>query len=279
MTRSILVALFLFSVFACNAPQPAHSLNDALDAYDAKSYERAAELLLPYAELGELEAQTLLGGIYIARGEDAPSFHQGVRWIKRAAKGGYAEAQYALGLMFNAELGVPYRPGKAARWHRKAAAQGVAKAYTQLGFMHMYGEGWGVKQDEVLARKLYLKGFGLGDPRAAFRIAGLYFSGQGGLPKDHREYHRWKLISAQLGDYWAQDSVAGNFAIGLGVEKDAEKSVYWSGRAIETYLEHGKIVGARRSLHTLRERFPAHETTRRMEAVVAAAGPPHRPKP
>lgn len=279
MIRSILIALLLFSVFACNAPQPEHSLDDALDAYDAKSYERAAELLLPYAELGELEAQTLLGGIYIARGEVDPSFHRGVRWMKRAAQGGYADAQYVMGEMFRKEIGVPYRPGKAARWYRKAAAQGVAEAYTALGFMHIYGEGWGVKQDKVLARKLYLKGFGLGDPEAAYRIAGLYSLGEGGLPEDDREYHRWNLISAQMDYPWAQDSVAGNFEYGLGVEKDVEKAVYWYERAIKTYLEYGEIVEARRSLHTLRKSFPDHEATRRMEAVVAAAGPPHRPKP
>ena len=280
MTRSILIALLLFSVFACNAPQPAHSLDDARAAYDAESFEQAAELLLPYAELGELEAQSLLGRIYITWGEkDPPFLPEGVRWIKRAARRGDAKAQFIMGYLFYAGLGVPERPGKAARWYRKAAAQGVAKAYTELGFMHMYGEGWGVKQDEVLARKLYLKGFGLGDPRAAYRIAGLYSMGWGELPKDRREAHRWDLIAAQLGDSWAQDSVADNFKYGRGVEKDAEKSVYWSGRAIETYLEYGEVIEARRSLHTLRKRFPDHETTRRMEAVVAAAGPPDRPKP
>ncbi len=280
MIRSILIALLLFSVFACNAPQPAHSLEDAFAAYDAGSYERAAELLLPYAELGELEAQALLGRIYITWGEKDPSFlPAGAKWIKRAARRGDAEAQFFMGYMFRAGLGVPYRPGKAARWYRKAAAQGVAEAYTRLGHMHMSGAGVGVKKDRVLARKMYLRGFGLGDTGAPFRIAGLYSMGWGGLPKNDREAHRWELIGAQLGDPRSQDSVAGHFEYGAGVEKDAEKSVYWYGRAIETYLEYGEIIEARRALHTLRKRFPDHETTRRMEAMVAAAGPPDRPKP
>ena len=278
MIRSILIALFLFSVFACNAPQPAHSLDDAFDAYDAKSYERAAELLLPYAELGELEAQAFLGVIYVERGKDDPSFlPRGVRWIKRAAQRGHAEAQFVMGLMFSAGIGVPVRPGRAARWYRKAAAQGIAEAHSRLGFMHEMGEG--VKQDKVLARKLYLKGFGLGDTGAPFRIAGLYSLGEGGLPKDRREAHRWELIGAQFGDPRSQSIVASDFINDTSVEKDTEKSVYWSGRAIETYLERGEIIEARRELHTLRERFPDHETTHRMEAVVAAAGPPHRSNP
>jgi TPR repeat protein len=64
---------------------------------------------------------------------------------RQAADLGDGEAQYLLGQFYLAGEGVPRDPAEAARWLSKAADQNVTAAYDALG--SLYAEGLGLPQD------------------------------------------------------------------------------------------------------------------------------------
>ena len=90
-------------------------------------------------------------------------------WYRRAAEGGDMDAAYELGMRCcNGADGLDER--QAARWLRKAAESGNVKAQLQL--VKVYGMGWGVPQDYVLASMLSQLAAAGGEPGAAASVAG-----------------------------------------------------------------------------------------------------------
>ena len=68
-------------------------------AFEAKHFSRAAQLLSPFAENGNPEAQHRLAIMY--QNGLGLAQHDGLalRWMKAAAENGYAVAQHGLGFM------------------------------------------------------------------------------------------------------------------------------------------------------------------------------------
>lgn len=81
----------------------------------------AARLLLPLAQRGQVDAQTMLGAMYSA-GKGVPKdSKESEEWFRSAARQGDAGAQDALGLALETGHGLPVR---AYMWYRLAAASG-----------------------------------------------------------------------------------------------------------------------------------------------------------
>ncbi len=122
-------------------------------AFEAKHFSRAAQLLSPFAEQGNAEAQHRLAimyqnGLGVAR-------HEGLalRWMKAAAESGYPIAQHGLGFMYLEGECVEKNPAEAVKWFQKAAEQGLAGSLTTLALM--YEQGNGVERDQAKADELY----------------------------------------------------------------------------------------------------------------------------
>ncbi len=80
------------------------------------------------AELGDVDAQAMLGVMY-ARGDGVPEDDtEAVRWYRKAAEQGDARAQAMLGVKYSSGEGVTQDNAEAVRWYRKAAEQGQADA-------------------------------------------------------------------------------------------------------------------------------------------------------
>lgn len=110
-------------------------------------------VLTKKAEAGDVQAQFLLGRIYVAGNRVARDDRVALRWFRKAADQGYAEAQNWLGLMYLMGRGVQQDLAEATRWFRRAADQGLAEAQFLLGVV--YAEGRGVPQDFAEAARWF----------------------------------------------------------------------------------------------------------------------------
>src|SRR2546421_4565534 len=107
------VALVLV-LFACGAL--AGDLESGLRAYNARNYAAALPPLTRAAKGGNIQAQTIVGWMYL-HGEGMTSdAGQAALWFERAAAKGNVGAQYNLGLLLGAGTGVPQDLKRALLW-------------------------------------------------------------------------------------------------------------------------------------------------------------------
>ena len=187
LTRSCAwVGCALLCAFVWVMPTHAESLEKAIEAYDFKEYQDAAQWLRPWAEKGQVEAQYLLGTLYengqgIATNlEDAKKWYRtaaaqghgrarhrldalegkpardsgetvALKWYLDLAQQGDPDAQYNLGFMYETGFSVTKDNGKAAHWYEAAAEKKHVLAQMRLGLMYLAGAG--VKQSEIQAAK------------------------------------------------------------------------------------------------------------------------------
>lgn len=95
----------------------------------------------------------------------------------------------------------------------------------------MYYSGQGVKEDKVLANKLYKNAADLGQMEAQY-IIGLYYSlGAEGYPKDESKAILWLTKAAEQGKPEAQGMVATDYFHGNGVEQNINTAIFWFQKA------------------------------------------------
>jgi TPR repeat protein len=97
-------------------------LQEGVSAYTRHDYRRAIGILLPLAQHGDSEAQTLVGFMF-AQGRGVPqNFVAAARWYRRASDQGNPRAQYLLGLMYDKGHGVVRNYVEAYKWLDLAVA-------------------------------------------------------------------------------------------------------------------------------------------------------------
>lgn len=100
----------------------AASVREGIIAYAHQDYHKAYAILLPLAERGDAEAQTLVGFMF-AHGWGVPqNFVAAAAWYRRSSEQGNARAQYLLGLMYDKGHGVPIDAVQAYKWLDLAVA-------------------------------------------------------------------------------------------------------------------------------------------------------------
>jgi len=105
-------------------------------AYEQKDYDSAMKELAPLAQAGKVEAQILLGKMYML-GQGVPKdTDAALKWFRAAADKGNAEAQFFLGAMY-------LLPAKdipqGLKWLRLSAEQGTPDAQLLLGMTYLKG--------------------------------------------------------------------------------------------------------------------------------------------
>jgi TPR repeat protein len=105
------------------SPAAASPLATGERAFARHDYTRAAELLLPEAELGDPVAQTYIGSMY-KDGLGVPrDYTVAASWLNQAAQQGEPTAQFFLGLLFDKGFGVPQDWVQAEVWLNLAASR------------------------------------------------------------------------------------------------------------------------------------------------------------
>lgn len=106
------------------------------NAYERKDYANAMKELAPLAQGGNVDAQLLLGKMYMLGQGVPPDAGLALKWFRAAADQGNAEAEFFLGTMY-------LLPAKdipqGLKWLRLSAEQGTADAQLLLGMAYLKG--------------------------------------------------------------------------------------------------------------------------------------------
>jgi len=151
--KRFFVLWLVLTILPVFAVEPDAAFQQAQVYYQQNDFLKAAPWLFQAAEQGHVDAQSLLGSMYlIGRGvpKDATLAQH---WLKEAANQGHAEAQSLLGAIYWVGKDAPQDLGQAQHWLGQAAAQGLADAQYLLGMM--YYQGQGVDKDVNRALQLF----------------------------------------------------------------------------------------------------------------------------
>lgn len=223
--RKILCLWGLAYIFLALAGQAAaDSLKDAQRAYSEGDFAKAAKLVRPLAEKGDVKSQSMLGAVLLESGQHNPKdFKEAAKWFRLAGAQGDAPAQTNLGTMYAAGLGVTQDFKEAVKWYRLAGLQGIAFAQLNLGMM--YAEGYGI-------------------------------------PKNYKEAVKWYQLAAKQGDAGAQSNLGTMYANGQGVVQDYVLAYMWvniaaSNRSFtgnrKALIEHGDSIAGRMTTQQVTE--------------------------
>lgn len=158
---------------------------------------------------------------------------EAAKLFRRSADLGNANAQFMVGLCFENGTGVAKDLFEAARYYRLAAGQGLAEAQNNLG--ECLRDGWGLAKDPVEAVGLFRRAAEAGSVNALFNL-GMSLEQGTGVAKDAAEAARSYRLAAEQGLAEAQSNLAACLRHGVGVAKDAAQAAKWYRLAAEQGL-------------------------------------------
>ena len=109
------------------SPVAANPLTAGEQAFARHDYARAAQLLLPEAQLDRAVAQTYIGYMYQDGLGVSRDYAVAASWLNKAAQQGEPTAQFLLGLLFDKGFGVPQDWVQAEVWLNLAASRASEK--------------------------------------------------------------------------------------------------------------------------------------------------------
>lgn len=231
------------------------SFGEALEAYDAKDYAKAATLLQDaYKKIGYPEAAVLLARMSLS-GQGMPrSTDKAMDWIDRAVMvrfdAGRSRFQFnpkdpeAMNGMIEGTLlrarmaldgsnGIKKDPSDARKWYAKAADFGYVPALNTLGQLSQSGIG-GAK-DIKKAQDYFSEAADQGYAPAQYNLANLYYLGQDGVKQDYALARNWYAKAGQAGHAKALYTLARMYDLGEGVAADQKKAiVYYKAAALKS---------------------------------------------
>jgi hypothetical protein len=115
--------------------------DDALALHRAKQYKQALPLMKEAAELGNLQAMSLLGSMHLLGQGMAESGREAERWLKQALEGGFEDAASVLGMAYaTGKAGIKTNIPLARQLLARAASTGDEQSARMLEMMDK-GEG------------------------------------------------------------------------------------------------------------------------------------------
>jgi TPR repeat protein len=156
MNRCIFVLLLIPAFASANGgavqPKVTNAAQDCPSLYEAKDYARAREVCATAAEVGNSQAQFLLGRMYEEGDGVTKDSVVAVKWYRLAAESGHATSQRRLAGAYALGRGVEKDEKLGLYWIQEAAKNGDARAQKQLAVGYEWGIG-GLPRDAKLARQ------------------------------------------------------------------------------------------------------------------------------
>lgn len=130
------LSICIFTTLLCAGFAAAADLESAKRAYHEKDYPTAVKEFTVLAEQGNVDAELVLGKMYMM-GQGVPKdSDQAIKWLQAAAAQGNADAQFFLGSMYL----LPQKDiAEGLKWMRLSAEQGMQDAQYLLGKSYMTG--------------------------------------------------------------------------------------------------------------------------------------------
>jgi len=213
-------------------PVSAGQFEDAQAAINTGDYVTALRLLGTLADQDNLEAERLLGIMYI-KGMGVPQdYALGMRWMRIAADRGLADAQHDVGILYQRGWGVERNEAEAVKWFRLAADQGLVVAQNNLA--DIFALGLGVPQDFGEALKWYRIAADQGSSYAE-NVVGVAYERGLYVTQDYAEAFRWyrraaNKIYERPDDTWIhspQYNIGALYASGRGTAQDYVQALKW----------------------------------------------------
>lgn len=192
IARGVCLCFFLTLL----TPVHAETLKKALEAYDFKEYEDAAQWLRPWADSGQVEAQYRLGVLYENGQGVAKSLEEAKRWYRKAAEQNYARARRRLESLGDKSAG-PVSESVALKWYQDLADQGEPDAQYNLGFI--YETGFSVPKDDGKAAHWYEEAGEKKNIPAQLRLGLLYLAGAG-VKQSEIQAAKWLQAAGKQGN-------------------------------------------------------------------------------
>lgn len=145
--------------------------------YRQKKYAESLRYLKIAAELGNVEANYLLGCFYDFGYGVKINYEKAYDYYLFAAENGHVHAQYDLGFAFRYARGVERNLEKAIYWFKKSATLECNAGQYELA--NCYWHGVGVEEDRRLATEYYLKAYKQGYYKAVYGLVKCYYYGLG----------------------------------------------------------------------------------------------------
>lgn len=142
----------------------------------------------------------------------------------KAADLGDAEAFNRLGELYRDGTGVTRNDATAVSWFRKGADVGGSNAILNLGWMHQ--EGRGVEKNQSTARQLYERSAAAGNMHAVRQLGWCYFNGTCTEKNDVKAFNAFKT-AAEGGDKSAANTLGWMYERGRGTAVDTDKALKW----------------------------------------------------
>ena len=205
------------------------------------------------AELGDPNAQSHLGAIYLLGIEAPKDLAEAQKWLLKAAEQGDAVAEFSLGDRYVCGDSVPKDIAKAAEWYLRSADRGNGAAQYNMGVM--YEHGWGVTQDMPGAVKWYRLTVDKGHFKAKYALGTLLHGGKG-APQDfvsaRKLFTEVAFDQPSLLDLDKDTRRDAAFALavmidrGEGGPKNDKEATHWFLKAAELGHRRSKVEAARR---------------------------------
>jgi TPR repeat protein len=136
-----------------------------------KNSVQALAWFLSAAHLNHAMAMNMAGRCHENGWGTNPDADKAAHWFQQAAALGLPEGRYNLANMLVAGHGIKQNQSEAIALYRQAAEQGYAKAFGKLG--HYYEEGLLIDRDLGAAKRCYQRAAEGGDFRGRFNLAGM----------------------------------------------------------------------------------------------------------
>lgn len=233
-------------------PATAQSYEDGKQAYLAKDYDKALEILKPLAEQGNSDAQVTLGLMYDYGHGVEQDTATAIEWYTRAAEQGQPVVQHDLGVKYFQGKGIERDYRQAAKWWEQAANAGLADSQFNLGLM--YYRGLGIRQNYTKAIDLFQRAASQDHANAQYSLAVMYAFGQG-VDTDYGKALKLFRAAAEQDVAQAQYNLGVFYENGYGVDKNPALARQWYEKAAEQ-----NVAKARERLAVLADAGPQSAT-------------------
>ena len=226
------------SILASVLPVTAGELEDAQAAIGTGDYATALRSLGTLADQDNVQAERLLGIMYV-KGLGVPQdYGMAMRWLRLAANKGLPDAQNEVGVLYRQGRGVERNEAEAVKWFRLAADRG-GFVVAQNNLADSYVLGIGVAQDFGEAFKWYRIAADQSSSYAE-NVLGVAYEHGFYVAQDDAEAFRWYRRAANRiydrpDNTWIhspQYNIGAMYASGRGTAQDYVRALMWFNLAI-----------------------------------------------
>ena len=211
------------------------------------NYDQAATYLKEPADNGYVDAQYMLGMIYLnGSSQIRKNERKAFGLILKAAEDFHADAMYQVGSMYLQGTGTKKNIQKAKEYLKLAEEQNIGEATTLLANIDDEGGQPESKKTILTKRKttgeILMEAAETGNANAQFNLAQAYLEGRHGLKKNEKKAISWLESAAKNNHRDAQYLLGSFYYNGKPVKRDFKIAKFWLNKAAKSGVDNAKVL-------------------------------------